>query len=96
MGGNRSLETYKLKKTPHNFVKLRETSARVGLERVRNGPSVGGSFAVASAPMVLERWSSERGGAREAFFGGVKGRALLCERSAKDSISASGAKHTRG
>ncbi len=61
MGGNRSLETYKLKKTPHNFVKLRETSARVGLERVRNGPSVGGSFAVASAPMVLERWSSERG-----------------------------------
>ena len=73
MGGNRSLETYKLKKTPHNFVKLRETSARVGLERVRNGPSVGGSFAVASAPMVLERWSSERWGAREAFFWRGKG-----------------------
>ena len=36
-------------------------SFRVGLERVRNGPSVGGSFAARWARMVLKRCSSERG-----------------------------------
>ena len=35
--------------------------ARVGLERIRNGPSVGGSFAATWARMVLKRCSSERG-----------------------------------
>ena len=73
MGGNRSLETYKLKKTPHNFVKLRETSARVGLERVRNGPSVGGSFAATWARMVLKRCSSEHGEREKRFYKGGKG-----------------------
>ena len=36
--------------------------ARVGLERVRNGPSVGGSFAA--------RCSSERGEREKRFYGG--------------------------
>ena len=35
--------------------------------RVRAGPSVGGSFAAASSPMVLKRCSSERGGRENRF-----------------------------
>ena len=41
--------------------------ARVGLERVRNGPSVGGSFAARWARMVLKRCSSERGEREKRF-----------------------------
>ena len=46
--------------------------ARVGLERVRNGPSVGGSFAARWARMVLKRCSSERGEREKRFYGGVE------------------------
>jgi hypothetical protein len=41
--------------------------------RVRAGPSVGGSFAAASSPMVLKRCSSERGGRENRFWAGGKG-----------------------
>ena len=46
---------------------------RVGLERVRNGPSVGGSFAARWARMVLKRCSSERGEREKRFYGDGKG-----------------------
>ena len=46
---------------------------KVGLERVRNGPSVGGSFAARWARMVLKRCSSERGEREKRFYGGGKG-----------------------
>ena len=43
------------------------------LERVRNGPSVGGSFAARWARMVLKRRSSERGEREKRFYGDGKG-----------------------
>ena len=46
---------------------------RVGLERVRNGPSVGGSFAATWARMVLKRCSSEHGEREKRFYKGGKG-----------------------
>ena len=42
------------------------------LERVRNGPSVGGSFAARWARMVLKRCSSERGEREKRFYGDGK------------------------
>ena len=47
--------------------------ARVGLERVRNGPSVGGSFAARWARMGLKRCSSERGEREKRFYADGKG-----------------------
>merc|ERR1712167_257627 len=44
-----------------------------GLERVRNGPSVGGSFAARWARIVLKRCSSERGEREKRFYGDGKG-----------------------
>ena len=43
------------------------------IERVRNGPSVGGSFAARWARMVLKMCSSERGEREKRFYGGGKG-----------------------
>ena len=42
------------------------------IERVRNGPSVGGSFAARWARMVLKRCSSERGEREKRFYGDGK------------------------
>ena len=66
---------------------------RFGLERVRNGPSVGGgSFAATWARMVLKRW-----GARETFLHGRKLRAAKNSvlKSGANSLNASGVKLTR-
>ena len=48
-------------------------AAAAAVERVRNGPSVGGSFAARWARMVLKRRSSERGEREKRFYGDGKG-----------------------
>ena len=63
--------------------------ARVGLERIRNGPSVGGSFAAT--------WAHRNAGSERNVLDGRKGRAAKNSvlTAAQNSLNASGEKLTR-
>ena len=63
-----------------------------GLERVRNGPSVCGSFAATWARIMSRMVRIGTRGARETFLDGGKGES---PRAAQNSLNASGAKLTR-
>jgi len=62
-----------------------------GLERVRNGPSVCGSFAATWARIMSRMVRIGTRGARETFLDGGKGES---PRAAQNSLNASGAKLT--